>query len=298
MTQLPKLKAGGLLSAGSAAQGINADNVGALVSPYAPEQLLHFYGYYQGLETHYFQVLAQDGARPVPTGGWANAQNVTRPRTVDYTMVTDYPACTMDVPIRFDNLVNWGRVVNPNIEADISRLMWMANLGKLGPGKPQSGDPPIVKVASFGSTGKNGQTPLIPPDFQDLEWIITNLQFDNSTSIGLDATMIRKRGLNLPVGSLGRQDVTVSLMRWTPEPGFKTAKKKPKAGVRTAYSSAKNWNVRLMCEHIFDRSKQSDYKEVLKLSANKHLKLRNPGQRLPNGTKVAFPQSFRTDDTN
>lgn len=296
MSQHPKLNAGGLLSAGGAATSINAGNVRAPVLPYAPEQLIHFYGYLHGLETHHFQCLAGEQP-PTHTGGFANVTNVTRPRSVDYTMVTDYPAITMDVPIRFDNWVNWGKTVNPNVEEDISRLMWMAGLGKLGPGKPQSGDPPIVKVAAFGATGKNGQVPLIPPDLQDLEWIISSITWDTAP-IRFDAAMLNARNLTLPIGTRARQDAVVSLVRWTPEPGFKTRKRKPKAGVRTAYSSAKNWNVRLMCENVFDRSKQSDFKAVMTLSANKHLKLRSPGQRIKNGTKVAFPQSFHTDDSN
>jgi hypothetical protein len=256
--------------------------------PNRQSQILVFYGYQHGLLKHDFQVLCGPQP-PTITSTPSNIAVIDRPRSTGYTVPTGYDPITTDFQIRFENWIDYALPVNKDVEGDISKLMWMANRGKLGPGRPGQGNPPILKVRAFDTTAND--IPLIPPDIQGLEWVISNIQWD-PTPLRLTSDMIKARKLSVPVGTRARQDATVTLMQWSPAPGFATTKRKPAKGNFAKYSDAAYWNIRLMTNRYCGKHTQADYKTVMQLPANKHLKIRHPGQRLKNHTKVFFPNSL------
>lgn len=281
----PTLNASGLLSAGNAAK--DAKDLARVPPSYPPHALIYVFGYYNNQLAHRLQAVCGEQP-PTITGGWPNITSVTRPRSEDYVVLTDYPPLTMDVSLRFDGWLS--PPVNPDVEHDMQKLTWMWGRGTLGPGQPGVGNPPILKLGAF--NGGQTQTPLIPPDVQDLEWVITNVQYDTAP-LRFNAAQLAARGLSLPVASRARQDVVISLMRWQPAPGFQVQKAKAPDGVVYLKSTQKANCVRSMCQICYDRHQTSDYRTVMNLSANAHLNLRNPGQILPVQTRVAFPATFK-----
>lgn len=265
-------------------------------TPVSSSAIINFFGYHKNQLTYAFQALAQSGNSPTITGGWPNVSNITRPRSIDYTVVTDYPPMSMDVPIRFENWAAYGDPVNANVEHDLQVLTWMWNRGKLSK-SPHEGDPPIVKVAVFNPphhAQSLTQSALIPPDVQDLEWIISNVSYDTAP-LRYDKAMIAARGLvDVQVGDRGRQDVTVSLTQWIPAPGFRTKRAKPANGNISKKATVQYRNVQTMCSHYFDRTDPADWKTVKELPANAHWKLRSTRQNIPVGKKMWFPARFET----
>jgi hypothetical protein len=152
-----------------------------------------------------FAVLAGEGA-PTLAGGFAKWGVIDRPRRVGMTVLQGYDPMTMDVPVRFDDVIHQAGV---DLERDIQMLHWMAGRGKLFAadghvGASGKGDSPIVNVYSSDSHGK--QTPLIPPDVWDIDWVITGLTFDPSP-------------IRNTAGRRIRQDVTVTLTQYVGSPG-------------------------------------------------------------------------------
>jgi hypothetical protein len=265
----------------------------AAIGVISQPQILLFYGYRNRILYHNFQALCGPQP-PVITSTPVDITVVNRPRSVGYTVPTGYDPFTMDVQIRFENWINYKTPINPDVEGDISRLLWMAGRGKLGPNPTMNGNgnPPIVKVRCFDPKGTD--LPMIGPDLTGLEWVISNIQWD-PTPLRLDSQTIAARKLTVPPGTRGRQDATVTLMQWIPAPGDATVAAKPANGNFSQFSTAQYWNVRLMTNYWTGQNTQADYKTVMQLPANQSLKLRDPGQRLPPHTKVFFPNALLTE---
>jgi hypothetical protein len=262
-------------------------------APINAAQVLQFYGYRNQILQHSFQALC--GPQPPQiTNAPVDITVVNRPRSVGYTIATGYDPVTMDVQIRFENWIDYRNPINPDVEGDISQLLWMGGRGRLGPDPSHNGNgnPPIVKVRCFDPKGTD--LPLIPVDYTGIEWVISNIQWD-PTPLRLTRQMISARNLNLPVGTRGRQDATVTLTQWIPAPGDQTVAKSPDNGNFSENSDGQFWNVRLMTNRYLNQNSSDAYKAVMQLPANKALKLRNPGQRLPVGTRVYFPNSLRKE---
>lgn len=157
-----------------------------------------------------FTVLAGENA-PTVTDGFSNWNQVQRLQQVAVTTLAGYDPYTMTVPVRFDCYQqDWLDTQNGNanlhaaaLEQDIQKLEWMGGRGKLfgptGVGIAGVGDSPLVRVASIDSAGK--QTPLIPPNAQGVQWVVSGIDYDTSP-------------IRNAAGYRTRQDVTVTLMQW------------------------------------------------------------------------------------
>jgi hypothetical protein len=154
---------------------------------------------------HEFTVLADEGAATI-TGGWAKWAVVDRPQRVGMTVLQGYDPVTLDVPILFDGIV---QADGADLERDIQALEWMAGRGRLFAagghvGAAGQGDSPIVNVFSAASDGV--ETPMIPPNVQGLDWVVTGISYD--------ANPLRARS-----GHRIRQAVTVTLTQHVGSPG-------------------------------------------------------------------------------
>jgi len=152
-----------------------------------------------------FTVLAGEGGATI-TSGWAKWGVIDRPRRVGMTVLQGYDPIVMEVPVRFDDVVHQD---GADVERDIQKLHWMAGRGKLFAadghvGASGIGDSPIVNV--YSSDGHGRETPLIPPDVQGIDWVISGLVFDPNPSRGRDGYRIR-------------QDATVTLTQFVAAPG-------------------------------------------------------------------------------
>jgi hypothetical protein len=175
--------------------------IGTLVSatPPAGPNLAALYARYG------FTVLADEGAATI-TGGWAKWAVVDRPQRVGMTVLQGYDPVTMDVPVLFDNVVQQD---GADLERDIQVLEWMAGRGKLFAsdghvGASGQGDSPIVSVFSAASDGV--ETPMIPPNVHDLDWVVTGISYD--------ANPLRARN-----GHRIRQAAAVTLTQHVGSPG-------------------------------------------------------------------------------
>jgi len=234
-------------------------------------------------------VLAGEQAATV-TGGWAKWGLIERPQRVSMTVLQGYDPVTMDVPIRFDNVVP---SAGSDIEGDIQKLHWMAGRGKLFSaaghvGAAGQGDSPIVNVYSASSDGK--QTPMIPPDAQDIDWVITGLDFDRNP--------LRDHG-----GKRVRQDVTVTLTQHISSPGTSldsaSVRARARKGIEGEYvyfpvTSARN-TIRKIT--TFDAHNPTHAAAVAVLKTNKarlHLGSSIDAPLIPHlkpGTKIKVPKT-------
>lgn len=205
-------RAGGVTSAGKQAGTIRstpAQIVGRSVA--GPAQFITMTGRLGSTAVAGFTVLCGPNP-PTQTDGWAQWTIVGRPRQVGVTINAGYNPIAMDVQLRFEA---WTADYNdriakrPNraaqvLEDQIHTLIWMTGRGRLYAqngvvGEAALGDPPIITVYSADTQGH--QRPLIPPDFQNMSWVISALSWDQSPIRNVDGYRVR-------------QDVTVSLLQF------------------------------------------------------------------------------------
>lgn len=234
-------------------------------------------------------------AAPTPTAGGAKIRTLDRMRRKGYTMPTGYDPAAMDVPIRFEATVNYGRWgwTPAQIERNIQILEWMWGFGKLYAHgtHPSQGDPPIVQVASFQSNGQS--TNLIPPNFHsdgahDLRWLIANVQYASDSTGCI-------RG---PLGDRRRQDATVSLIEYVAAPGAPTspAKRQKARGGSSGFrsyssTSAQDTIAKLCLFHGINSA--SNWRAVVEFNQAR-LHIRSYNAHLQRGTKVHIPNSVFT----
>jgi hypothetical protein len=125
-----------------------------------------------------FSVLAQGDLAPTIIGGFAKWAIISRPQRVGMTVLDGYDPIIMSVPVMFDAITGG---TGKAVERDIQILEWMGGRGKLYAsdghvGAPAQGDSPLVTVASIDGQGR--QTSLIPPNCQDINWIVTGIDYD------------------------------------------------------------------------------------------------------------------------
>jgi len=149
---------------------------------------------------HDFEVLAGSEA-PTLTGGFANWVEVERWQRTSLTVHTGYPPLKLTVPILFDCVVADGEetlgaridhtvaisAASRKLEGDIQILEWMAGRGKLFAedrhgnktgGEDGVGQSPLVSVYSVSASGR--EHPLVPPNAQGIEWVVTDLTYDTN----------------------------------------------------------------------------------------------------------------------
>jgi hypothetical protein len=158
-----------------------------------------------GWDTRSFSVLAGEGG-PTVTGGFAKWNVIDRPQRVGMTVLGGYDPISIDIPVRFDNVVQTSDQVRP-IEDMISDLEWMGGRGPTFKrvGAPGQGDSPLIQIFTVDNRGN--QTLLIPAQYQtpDLYWVIKDIQYDASP-------------LRNEAGHRLRQDVTISLLQHVGSP--------------------------------------------------------------------------------
>lgn len=285
-----KLHAKGLLSAGDAADGANTGNTVAPYTPWLLSQLINFVGVLRNPSTgqvasNSFQVLAGADTAPTWTGGWPKIAIIDRARRLGYTNVTGYDPVTMDVPIQFEAMVDSQPGANgAQVEINIQKLEWMAGRGRdyatTRPrvGSAAVGNPPIVTVASFNA--RKQQTSMIPPNLQNLSWLISGINYDTSPV----------RNTN---GDRVRQAATVTLTQYVPLPSAHTSKTKTPDGFKT-YLTGQDGNgdtVKSVCARRLNTTATQKVAEVLKFcrQRNKRFPTTSASQHLPAGTKVFVP---------
>jgi hypothetical protein len=162
------------------------------------QQHIVFAGSLLGSPPQSFSVLAGEEA-PTITGGWAAWNEIERPQRAPLTVVKSYTALALTVPILFDAVRADGIDVlrgTPNysgglLEADIEALEWMAGRGKLySEGTEATGVSPRIRVYSVSASGR--EHPLIPPNAQEIDWVLTGLTYDPNPSRNEDGWRIRQ----------------------------------------------------------------------------------------------------------
>jgi len=152
-----------------------------------------------------FTVLAGEGGATI-IGGFAKWAVIDRARRVGINVLQGYDPLVLSVPIRFDAITTGSATA---LERDIQILTWMGGRGKLFAsdgrvGAAGYGDSPIVNLYSATSSGV--ETPLIPPDAQGIDWVISGLAFSEDV-------------LRDNAGYRIRQDATVTLTQHVGSPG-------------------------------------------------------------------------------
>lgn len=149
------------------------------------------------------EVVAGD-TPPTITGGYAKYDAVDRPDRVGLTRFLGYDPLTMDVPIRFENVIDGEGVP---IERDIKLLERMAGRGVFE--GAAVGRPGRVRVLTLDDRGQ--PMPLIPSNYQPHPdnpnpptWVITDIEWDDSVPGGV----LRNRE-----GNRVRQLAVVTLMQ-------------------------------------------------------------------------------------
>lgn len=157
------------------------------------------------LQEYWVEVLAGNGA-PTITDGFARWAIVDRPQRVGMTVLQGYNPIVMEVPILFDCVMQREANQAPDIEYPIQALEWMGGRGKLYTqvGHPGQGDSPLVSL--YSANAKGAETPLIPLNCQDLDWVITSISYDTGA-------------LRNPAGGRIRQAATVTLTQHVNSPG-------------------------------------------------------------------------------
>lgn len=144
--------------------------------------VLTFTGVGFGTHTeHAFEAMPGANA-PTITDGYAVWSQVQRPLNRSLTTAQGYGANTMTVDVvlaHFDGGGNWiveqdhqGALEGTNGFTGISALEWMAG------GRFHGGPSPAVYVNSYGP--RAGTTDLIPPHYQGISWVISQLQWGNA----------------------------------------------------------------------------------------------------------------------
>ena len=272
--------------------------------PFTPQQTYVFAGRQTDGQGYTFRVLAGFGG-PKVTQGWPKVNVVDRPLRLGFTIPAGYDPFAVDIPVQFEALTDrsTGRAaVSADLEYDIQKLEWMAGRGRLYAAKngrtaagPAAGSPPIVSVASLDAHGN--QTDLIPRNLHKLDWVVTNIQYDNTiplTSGQMPASggMIRDRD-----GHRVRQAATVSLLQYIAAPGAtNSAAARQQArgnagGYKTFYATRALDTIYKIV--MFVSAGSAQYTDVVKtLDFNRdRLKVRSYSQHLKPGTAVRIPTS-------
>lgn len=261
--------------------------------PWSPQQTYTWTGFLndpdEPHQTLSFTCLAGVGA-PVPTGGGAKINTLDRMRRKGYTMPVGYDPAAMDVPIRFEATVNYGRFgwTPRQITRNIQILEWMRGRGKLYANgtHPAQGDPPIVQVSSFRADGMVSN--LIPPDYHsdgahDLRWLISNVSYGTDSITGR-------------LGDRLRQDAIVSLIEYVAVPGAPTSPHQRQkgrgrfTGFKTYRTTSAHDTIAKLC--LFHGiNKASSWTSVVQFN-HKRLHVRSYNQHLRSGTKVEIPNNL------
>lgn len=227
-----------------------------------------------------FSVLAGEGA-PTIKGGFSKIQVLDRPRRKGFTMPIGYDPISMDIPIQFESTVNFPQVNGAyeprDIERDIMILEGMAGRGGSvsvdGSIDAAVGDPPIVHV--YGNQPKK-QSNLIPPNVQNLEWVISNLTYDPNP-------------MRNPDGNRMRQAITVTLSEWVRAPSSIRQKKSTYTVYRTTLAVD---TVAKVVRKFTGKHTHDAYRDVLTFSRQHGAKYRSYTQKLAAGTAVYVPRDL------
>lgn len=247
------------------------------------------------LEEQFVQVLAGEGA-PTPTGGWPKWVEVERPQRVSMTVLQGYPPMQLSVPIRFEAVLETeGRM---DVEREIQKLEWMAGRARIGfnngergepggifhgkPGSDALGDSPLVQI--YTSDGQK-ETALVPVQFQGLNWVITNIAFDESAEGS-------KRDSG---GARVRQLATVTLLQHVGSPGTSADSPTVRAAARasgegkgTTYTSTAGLNTVAKLAYQYTHTTRT-VQEIIKANSRNRKIGSDPDKPLPVGTKVFIP---------
>ena len=241
--------------------------------------------------SHTIVVLAGDDA-PTITGGFAKWGVIDRPQRVGMTILQGYDPVILTVALRFDCAVFGSGSTGAQIERDIQILEWMGGRGKLyaSDGKaftPAQGDSPLISI--FSADGQGNQTPLIPPNCQDINYVVSGISYDTQPWRNIH-------------GERMRQDATLTLTQHVSAPGtsFDSASTQAKARKTTqgqyvyfTITKALDTVAKIMSLHYHD-AKHDDWVQVVKDNkANKSLKLAGSvHEPLPVGKKLKVRKSF------
>ena len=227
-----------------------------------------------------FTVLAGAGA-PTIKGGFAKIQVIDRPRRVGFTMPVGYDPISMDVPIQFECSVVANQPADAYSPADIERDIQILE-GMAGRGGSVSvdgsivsavGDPPTLRIYS---NQPDNQSNLIPPNVQNLQWVISSLTYDTNPVRG-------------PGGDRRRQMVTVTLSQWIAPP---SAIRVGTSTYQVVYSTLAVDTVAKIVRKYTSKHDAASYRTVISFSRSHGATYRSYTQKLPAGTAVYIPRDL------
>lgn len=268
----------------SAAGGLPTTKLRTYV-PWTPQQTYVF----TSSGGYSFQVLAGEGA-PTIDGGFAKIQVIDRPRRLGFTMPVGYDPFTLSIPIQFDCTVTNTNPSNrptlpgipsntygpKDLERDIQILEGMAGRGGSvsvdGSFVSAVGSPPVVRVYS---NSPQNQSNLIPPNVQNLQWVITALTYGDT---------VRGRA-----GDRHRQIMTVGLTQWIPAP---TTKRQPRSAYQVVYATQAVNTVAKIVRKFTGKTSHEDYRTVIAFSRTHGATYRTYSQTLAAGTAVFIPRDL------
>ncbi|MGH3415555.1 MAG: hypothetical protein ACRDSS_03730 [Actinocrinis sp.] len=270
--------------------------------PFTPQQTYVFAGRAPDGNGYTFRVLAGYGG-PKITQGWAKVNVINRPLRLGYTIPDGYDPWQMGLPVQFEARTDQATghpAISANLELDIQKLEWMAGRGRLyGHAQghtdvgPATGMPPLVNVASLNGAGN--VTNLIPANLHLVDWVITNIDYDNTAPImsaGMSGGVIRDR-----TGDRVRQAATVTLLQYIASPG---ADNSP-ASRQRARGTAKGFKAfkataaldtihKIVRYATAGKASEADIQTVVAFNRDR-LHVRSAAQKLRRGTVVRIPTS-------
>ena len=196
--------------------------------PFTPQQTYVFDGRLTNGNGYTFRVLAGYAAPKITAGLGSKVNIIDRPLELGFTVPVGYDPFAMDVPIQFEAVTDaytGFSAITDDLEYDIQKLDWMAGRGRLygdtqgrSTAGPAAGTPPLVTVASLDGSGN--PTNLIPTTLHLVDWLVTNVAYDDTLPIQSGGGTQASGGVIRDAsGNRVRQAAVVSLTQFIAAPG-------------------------------------------------------------------------------
>jgi hypothetical protein len=274
--------------------------------PFSTAQTYVFDGRLPNANGYTFRVLAGYAAPKITAGLGSKVNIIDRPLELGFTVPVGYDPFAMDVPIQFEALTDaWTGfpAITDDLEYDIEKLDWMAGRGRLygdaqghSTAGPAAGAPPLVTVASL--DGGGNETNLIPTTLHRVDWMITNIAYDDTLPAQSGGgTQVSGGVIRDESGDRVRQAATVSLVQFIAAPGsdLSPANRQAARGAATGFQSftSKQGLNTIYKIVMYVTGGSATYKDIQAVVAfnRGRLKITRANQPLKNGTKVEIPKS-------